>query len=224
MPLTRRKKWWPGEHGQHYNNSKKSGILLKGIKHENVLLPKYWMSGPMGSFLCVPLIWLPHTFVFLFFHSASSSHLPLNLFSLFCKLGVLVRHRISLFGKDSVNIRVNSLKIKYLIFKPIFLKDGKLQLCSLACCLFPCFWWHVVVYPGMLPTHFDFLNSGNICKSLFSLCSLVEKLSTPHDSVNWKNTFSSIAVVLVFYVSFSVSHVVVKEFWPSLLYNVVSIL
>lgn len=130
------------------------------------------LSSVFLSFDCLTL--LSFSFVFLFFHSASSSHLPLNLFSLFCKLGVLVRHRISLFGKDSVNIRVNSLKIKYLIFKPTFLKDGKLQLCLLACCLFPCFWWHVVVYPGMLPTHLDFLNSGNICKSLFSLCSLVK--------------------------------------------------
>ena len=33
-------------------------------------------------------------------HKISSFLLLLNLFSLFCKLGVLVRHRISLFGKD----------------------------------------------------------------------------------------------------------------------------
>lgn len=57
-----------------------------------------FMSFPLSVFL----LWLSHTFLFFSFSASlsTSSLLSLNLFSLFCKLGVLVRNRISLFGKE----------------------------------------------------------------------------------------------------------------------------
>lgn len=61
-------------------------------------------SGCVPSYLScsfLVLLWLSLTPVFYLFVPPPPPLLSLNLFSLFCKLGVLVRHRISLFGKDA---------------------------------------------------------------------------------------------------------------------------
>lgn len=117
-PPTRRRRWWPGECGNWYNNQhKENNASITGYSSiSNVLLQTavhvYDSHWAVCIRLCLFISLLPSLCLspsiishlsFISFPaslSTSSSLLSLNLFSLFCKLGVLVRNRISLFGKE----------------------------------------------------------------------------------------------------------------------------